>query len=423
MTEPAQLSPTSPEFQQQVSSQAGSLLEQCSKVSVRVSWFSTSTKVKDDQAEQMVQQVDADRRALSISKRLLVSKHPAVKQCNQARDAIGAFVKSWTIPVMAVTGDGVDDGARKVAGDRLIQKNDMQEFDRRLQGYVSALKTAVQNLQAKMPEVIEQDRERLGKTFNAGDYPTDVTKLVKVTVRYEPTGVDIDWQQLCPEVYARMRQSAQQAMENVVKTAAEEFTAGLLEAVELVTKQLGARRRLNPEKGHPRRDELMDAEVVSELSPAEDPSIPEGHVAIEVVYSKNGRKHQEWLTGESGQDLTLAEYRKLQIYDADDRRKIYASSIEQLKTQLDTFLQIGSMLGPYKDLVGKSVTEVREILQRAARDMDSESIAKQARTGDFYRDELRKKLVSVTVAVQSATGISQKRRRSIDPSLVGKMED
>lgn len=403
---------------QEVSATAARLIQNCSEMKLRVNWFGTTSKVDEEMAVDMLKDTQADRHAVSISKRLFRVKDEALTRVKEARQLIQEHVNAWTIPKLAVRAvDPADVGSgltRKDAGVRLIQKKDMKDFDERLQYLIGNLRAAVAKLQEKMPAIKAKDREQLGRLYNDKDYPTDVTKLVSVEVTYQNTQVDLDWQALCPEIYAREQRAAHVRMEQVVRNAAEEFSERFVQYIQQVVNQLGARERVNPSEPDLKRYE--DAEIVERATHEVDDTVPVGMVAVQLRYTKEGEKRQtsEWLPPMAPADFE----RRFGPYKSEERRKIFASSLDGLKTQLEHFRNVGDVFGPYKELVHRAVDQVRDKLSAIVSDQDSVRLADELRNSNYTRDQLAKSLNDAASIVRDAIGIETKvRRRVLDITI------
>jgi hypothetical protein len=411
--------------------QSEQLLKACSKLRLRINWFGTSAKVDDETAEEMLEGTEADRKAVSIGKRIMSSGHDAIKEANTCRSDIKALVSAFTIPMLALHSADAGDKARKDAGVRLIQKKDMAEFDSQLQFRVGVLATAIGKLQAQLESVKAEDRLRLGKLYKDTDYPKDVRKLVSVEVSYEQTGVDMEWQSLCPEIYQRESLAARKKFDAVVENAAVEFATRFVGYVRQVLDSLGARSRLNPlsdyvltrvavpgEHGlEVKTVNVMDAEVVSKLTHADDAQIPEGSVLVELrLRVESGRSPVVWLD----KPIPLADFQaRLRPYETAERKKLYATVIDNLKTELDAFNNIGALLGEHQGVISEAVGRVREMLTKGSAQLHSEKIADELRSGQFFRNEMKTALEGVVGLIEGQIIDVKKVRRKIDPGLVG----
>lgn len=418
------------EFEKKVEQTAESLLKGCSKARVRCSWFSTSAKIDDAvMGEMMGDTAKHIRDAISASKRLLKSKDKALVSAKQAFQSITNYVNSMTIPMIALRAASDEEGSlRKDGGVRLIQKKDMAEFDNRMQYLTGVLKTAVQNLQAAMPRIKEEDRERLGKLnsklFNENDYPEDVTKLVGVEYGFEPIGVDADWEVLCPEIYARESVNARKRYEAVVESAAVEYATRLVKYVEQVTRQLGNRVRLSPKtdfkKVLVKHDDdttatvdVSESEVIRKLTHADDDEIAEGHVRVRVRLNKDagakGKSTEVWMKAMKEADY----YTNMQPYETEEKNKLFDSTIDKLKAELEAFANVGEMFGPYKDVVTGGIDKIKGMLKQASSSMNTSSIMQQLREGSFFRNQMKGTLEEVAKAVEQQVTVAKERRRTV----------
>lgn len=403
-----------PEITEETIEGAGeALLKQCSRVRVRISWFSTSAKIDRETAAEMVAVTEADQNMVSLSKKFMNCKHDALSQAKQAKKAIIDYVQSMTVPMLAIrAASDAEAGLAKDAGIRLIQKKDMAYFDERIQFLIGILNTAVENLQKALPAIKTEEKARLKKLYSEQDYPKDVTKLVGVTVSYEPVGVDIDWKELCPAIYEREAASAREKFALVVENAAEEFAGTFTGYVQQICEQLGNRRRINPTKdsGY---TQFNDAEILDQIEHAADPeTVPKGHILLRVRVKKAGKGRSEdiWLD----EPITLKFlHDKLRPYETDEKKKLYASTVDNLKGQLERFLNVGDMLGPYKDVIDKSVEQVKQMLVDVSKDMNSEDIAEELRKSEFYRKKMTESLLSVKQAIEDSVESAKPMRRKV----------
>lgn len=417
-------------FDKDVEATAETLLKACSKVRVRRSWFSTSAKIDDaTMGEMMGEKVSKTiKDAISVSKRLLKSRHKALVGATQAYAAISAYVDSMTIPLIALKASGNDDSVRKDGGVRLIQKKDMIEFDGRMQYLIGVLNTAVQKLQEAMPQIMEEDRVRLDKLntglFKAGDYPEDVTKLIGVVYSFEPIGVDADWAVLCPEIYARESINARKKYEAVVESAAVEYATRLVKYVEQVTRQLGNRTRLSPKKEFKGQSvtydddstsmvDVSEAEVLRKLTHTDDDEIAEGHVRVRLRLNKDagakGKSTEVWLKAMKETDYYLL----MQPYETEEKNKLFDSTIDNLKAELEAFANVGEMFGPYKDVVSGGIEKIRGMLKQASSSMNTTAITNQLRDGVFFRNQMKGTLEEVAKAVEQQVTVAKERRRTV----------
>lgn len=428
--EPLPVEPVNP-VDANIEQTAETILKDCSKVRVRNTKFGTSAKIDDDTLTDMIDAPKTVKAAISVSKRLMKSKHPALVAVNQAFQAIDSYVHGMTIPLVAIHVSGGSDTLRKDGGVRVIQKKDMAEFDARMTYLKGILETSAQSLHGAMEEIKREDKERLDALnpglFKDDDYPSDVRTMIGCDWTYEPIGLDADWKTLCPEIYERESIAARRKCEAVVENAAVEFARTFVSYVEQVMSQLGCRTRLNPPPGHERRlclagdqevlADIKDAEVVELRTHANEPDIPAGEVLalLRLKTTGKGRSTEVWMKNPVSQDRWEADYRP---YETTEKRKIYDSTVDNLKSQLETFLRVGDLLGPYKAAVTDSVTKVKEILSRGSSSLDTTKIATELREGTYFRSQLKTTLQGVASTVRGAMKDVVAQRRSLMMNLV-----
>lgn len=431
-------------FENQIVQTADNLIKECSKIRVRFSWFGTSARIDDEILSEMMggETAQVIKDAVASHKRLLKSKHEALVTTKQAFQSIKDYVNAMTIPLVLLRQASSDDNSdtehlRKDAGTRVIQKKDMSEFDDRMKYLISVLNTAVGKLQKAMPAIKKEDKERLDKVnkglYNDNDYPSDVTKLVGVHYSFEPIGVDADWEKLCPEIYERERGAARKKFEMVVENAAVEFADRFVKYVKQVVDQVGNRVRLNPADGYEITqvigpDEkkvpanIQEAEVLTKLTSEDDSDVPFGYVVCKLRLLKGkfakGRSFECWMADPIKEKHF---YDKLRPYETSERKKFYESTIEHLKSELETFINIGSMLGPYQSIVTDSVSKVKNLLTQASSSLNASEISEQLRTGQYFRNKMKTVLEGVANVVESKMTNTVKKRRKISSKLIGKV--
>lgn len=412
------------QFNEELSQKASKLINECSKVKVRISWFTTSAKVDAATMQGMLKDTNAQKGAVAISKRLMSSKSTALKAVKDAKQAIKDHVSAWTVPYLALQEASVDAAGdtefRKDAGTKLIQKKDIEKFDERLQYLKGLLYASADKLDLVLPEILQAEQEKLGTLFNANDYPRSVRELIGVDVSYEPTGIDADWQKLCPAVYAREAKAARVKFEQVVENAAVEWSRSFVGYVQMVVDQLGNRKRVRP---IPEFAKYHDAEIVETMTSETDDGIPKGSIAVNLRMGKaegqTGKSPTEWLT------LTKEDFQtKLRPYECtNERKKIFGSTVDNLKAEMQKFLNVGAMLGPYEAIVKESVAKVQNMLGMASSSLDSEAIAKQLRDSEFFRTQMTNVMADVKIVIQSKIEVGARSRRSINKKLIGALDD
>jgi hypothetical protein len=442
-----------PDKENSVSATAQKIAEEWSEVIVSWRWFERTGKVEGEVADDMLRAAQTTRKGVSLSKRLLAgSDNEWVKACREAKAAVEHFINKNTLPEYALNvrtalmpaGDGPSSGHQigflgepttvLATARRLIKKSSMQEFDDHVHYLLKAVYAAVERLHEHWNEVVASERKRLGeRLFRPEDYDVDVRNLVGCTLRYRKvTDIDVDWKELCPGIYEREARIAAEERKETVKNAALAFAETLVKFVEQVVRQLGNRVRLNPlpgqrkvkvlidpQQGTTAEVDVTDAEVCSQLTHADDPdNVPEDHVLVELRLQKTGKGKSPvvWLA----EPMREKDFRELlRPYETLQKNRLYASSLDNIKDQLEAFLNVGEAFGPYRDIVAGGIQKIKDMMSAASGSMNSAVIAEQLRSGEYFRSQFRRTLEDVANQIKRAVGEAKDQRRSIRKSLIG----
>ncbi len=409
------------------------LQQNCYSVSLEVPWFSTSKKLTDDRKKELLG-ANVEGAAYSMAKQLFDSGHDAIKRLNSAKIALTAYRDSKTIPMaqlplnggvlmmlkeQGLVADDSRDASRatqeflqKEAGVRVIMVADIDEFDNHVRTIlIPNLMTALETANNALPEIIEDAKGRLDeKDIDSRDWPE---KLI-VGVRgpdYRQMGVDVDFEQNCPEAAARLRESGEQWYLDNVKLAVGDFANSFMAACALAAQQLSHRVKLAPPEGEWKY--LEGAEVREIFETSDDSSLEEGQISIEVFYLPDGAKKKKT---ETIGPFTRAQYEALNPMTQDAQRKVFDSTFEKLLNDMARFTEIRNMLGELGGPMDGIVKKVRDMLKAA--DIESASDATtQVKRSNFFRKTAAGVFADAAGAMESVVeGLpvrKAKRRRAI----------
>ena len=390
---------------------------ECMQVDIEVAWFSTSRQASADDANTMLRSVNASRKGVSITKRLFSSTHPAVKSVNAARQRLRAYVESMTIPVAAVVPRNTADPTAflmKQPATRLILRSDIDEFDKRVQQLAEELYTAARHLDEALEEIKAIDRDTLGALYDEDNYKFKPSEQIAVRGPFlREVGFRADFADIAPKACERAMAQLREQLQNTVTLASQEFRDGLAEAAEQIAAQLANRTRLQPTTKHARYAELNEAEVLVELRHAEDPDVPEDHVLLQVRLKKargSGKSDAIWL-----EPMTEAAYAALRPTETDERRKIYDTTVERLREQMNMFHKIREMLGGDADALGEVVDDLKQLLTRRDRVLNTDELLQNVRNNSSFRTQFRRGLQDVVQQLREASTLTDtaSRRRVI----------
>lgn len=136
---------------------------------------------------QAAQQFEAASDAISMSKKLVDPKHPAIKAVMTQKAKIKAYVELHTLPY-------VEDGLR------LIREDEITEFLKEFRRLRRVFLDKVRDLSAAMEDVKAQARERLGDLYNENDY-TDPEHSFDVLIDFPNVDPPDYLKKLDPKLY------------------------------------------------------------------------------------------------------------------------------------------------------------------------------------------------------------------------------
>jgi len=206
------------EFAQQLREETVALAVHNQKLGVRKS-------LDADQRRQASQVFDADETYLTASKKIIDTKHPAMKTVTGIRGAAVKYWKGVTIPYPE-------------KGIRLLNRNELDWFERRMQDFRSDLDEAVLELEQVYQDLKQDARERLGSLYNEADYPPTLVGEFGLTWEVKSVEPPDYLRDLNPELYERQLEYTQQRFAAAVELAEQAFTAELAEMVEHLVERL-----------------------------------------------------------------------------------------------------------------------------------------------------------------------------------------
>ncbi len=194
-------------------------------VRVSFTWFGTRRTLSAEQKAQAADTFGAEGSFLSAGKKLLDTKHPAMKAVTAVRGRIVALWRAMSLPYPE-------------SGIRLIRIDRIEEFDAKMQEFREELAEAVVSLNRHYYELKRAAQQRLGSLYNEADYPDSIRELFLVEWDYPSVDPPDYLQHLNPELYRQECQRAQQRFSEAVRLAEEAFTSELAKLVSHLTERL-----------------------------------------------------------------------------------------------------------------------------------------------------------------------------------------
>lgn len=388
----------------------GAPLGEYVEVEFHVSWFPTTKKITGGNADAMAEAVDADPEVLSLSKRLLGSRHPAVKACNDAKRDVHRVFARYTIPKVALarkaSGDNARYAAQADAGVRLIHRRLLDRFHADLKEATDRLAAGAVALQAAMPEIVAEAREKQQKVFDASDYDFDPRERIAVDIKVRETAVTADLESLCPELYRQQKALFDAERRIAIEAFADDFATAMAEHVADFRQQLGYRERLDPHPTGPWA-EYRDAELIDLVE-------GEGGLVVARV-QKQGTREADRVHLPA---MTRADFEaQLRPYTTDEKRQVRAGTIEGLTDLINRFFTDETSFGAYRSLMAERVRAVQSELAQADGNLDSGSIANRVRRNERLRDGMARALGALQQTLDGSVETVRRGRRAVMDNL------
>jgi hypothetical protein len=181
-------------------------------VRVMLHWWGVHRALSSQQKEELGAVAVADSRFLTAGKKLLDTRHEAFRRLTSVKTRLSNYWRGATLPF---TEPGV----------RLLRQSDIEPFVHTLEGFRDELITAEADLNAVYAEVQADARRRLGRLFNAADYPAEVRGLFSVEWDFPSVEPPSYLMRISPEIYEEERRRVASRFEEAVRLAEQAFAA------------------------------------------------------------------------------------------------------------------------------------------------------------------------------------------------------
>ena len=195
-------------------------------VRVRLRWWGVHRALTARQKEEMGAVASADARLLTAGKKLIDSRHEAVRGLTSVKTRLTQFWRGLTLPYTEV-------------GIRLIRQSDVESFTHTMEGFREELAGAEDGLVAAYDEIKEDARSRLGRLFDPGDYPHEVRGLFGVDWDFPSVEPPSHLLRIAPEVYEQERRRVAARFDEAVRLAEQAFAAEFTRLLSHLTERLG----------------------------------------------------------------------------------------------------------------------------------------------------------------------------------------
>jgi hypothetical protein len=194
-------------------------------VRVSIKWLGVRKTLTPEQRNQAADAFGAEGGFLSAGKKLLDTSHPAFKAVTAVRGRVTALWRAMSLPYPE-------------PGVRLIRQDRIDGFNTQMQQLREELDEAVERLDEHYSELKAAARQRLGRLFNAADYPESLDGLFAIEWDFPSVEPPDYLRQLNPELYQQECQRVQQRFDEAVRLAELAFTEELAKLVSHLTERL-----------------------------------------------------------------------------------------------------------------------------------------------------------------------------------------
>jgi hypothetical protein len=167
----------------------------------------------------------ADTDSVSVSKKLLDTRHPAFRAATAIRSRIVGHWKAHTLPYIE-------------PGVRLLRRDAIEDFDRNMADLRVELRIAVADLDRHYDELVERARECLGNLFDEGDYAVKLSELFSFEWDYPSSAPPSYLLSISPELYREQCTRVRDRFDEAVQLAERAFADELAQLVTHLTERL-----------------------------------------------------------------------------------------------------------------------------------------------------------------------------------------
>ncbi|WP_165253681.1 hypothetical protein [Paludisphaera soli] len=192
---------------------------------VAFTWLGTRKALTAPQRDRAAEAFDAEGGCLSAGKRLLDVKHPAFRAVTAVRGRIRSYWREVSLPFPE-------------PGVRLIRRDAVDEFARRIADFRGELDEAVADLDRRYGELRAAAARRLGSLYDPADYPATLVGLFAVACDFPSVEPPDYLMRLAPDLYERERARMESRFEEAVALAERAFAEEFARLVEHLAERL-----------------------------------------------------------------------------------------------------------------------------------------------------------------------------------------
>jgi hypothetical protein len=194
-------------------------------VRLSFTWFGTRKTLTRAQKAEAADTFGAEGEFLSAGKKLIDTRHPQFKAVTAVRSRAITYWRAVSLPYPE-------------PGIRLIRQDRVEAFNTNLQEFHGELQETVRELNNHFEALKTAARERLGRLFNASDYPDSLLDLFDVSWEFPSVEPPEYLRELKPELYRKECERVQSRFDEAVRLAESAFVEELSKLVSHLTERL-----------------------------------------------------------------------------------------------------------------------------------------------------------------------------------------
>ena len=188
-------------------------------------WFGVRKTLSPEQKARAADAFGAEGEFLSAGKKLIDTRDPAFRAVTAVRNQAVAYFKGISLPYPE-------------PGIRLVRQDDLNEINSRMGGFKEELTQVVATLNGQFDALQAAARQRLGRLYNAGDYPATLSGLFELTWDFPSVEPPPYLQRLSPQLYEQECARVQARFDEAVRLAEQAFLEELAKLVSHLTERL-----------------------------------------------------------------------------------------------------------------------------------------------------------------------------------------
>ena len=188
-------------------------------------WFGVRKSLNPEQRAEAADAFGAEGQFLSAGKKLLDTRDPCFKAVSTVRSQAVTYWRSVSLPFPE-------------PGLRLIRQDRIDAFNEQMGVYQVELGTAVAELESRFDRLKAAARERLGRLYNAADYPESLTGLFAMSWEFPSVEPPNYLRDLNPELYQQECERVRSRFSDAVRLAEQAFLDEFSRLVSHLTERL-----------------------------------------------------------------------------------------------------------------------------------------------------------------------------------------